>query len=921
MQSDGANEVLAALKLIRGGRFSEAVTFLDQSTKGMGSARRSDPVRESLLADALQRIGHNDRAESIASRHLDIKSGRFDSSGRCHFVLGNISRERGNLAKAIECFQLSATAATSDFELACWAQLRLIGAVAEHNGIQAAMSRIGEARSALARSGDARPFAALHLWLAEMESTRGHMSNAQRHLSRAEALLAQVEDVWLQGYLAINTSVVNYCCAEIDEARRWAELAIGFARASGHRGTRCAANASLGHIEFSEGHLSKAGEYFQVALDCCEDRSVSQIAVLDSIAQVKLQLGDLIGCRTILDRIEELAVRGEHAKSRHYELWALQTRVQLLLKEGRTEEARVAVQRLMPHADISPQPRVNTASYLLAAETLIATGEVTDAAQTLCTVLSPAIQIPPDLFAHAERITAKAISSTESCNLASVHLERAIRTFDAIGHRMGRLTASEELALLPVSDGDTPVAGARRALDRVRALMDTRSRSELLGHEAIALLEELKCADGIALILDNGTVPPTVIKQIGNAQSSSRSVCITLRNTHRGLVRLSFSPRLDPVSIVTALHFQRVIEQIIATETQEPMFADFDVVWAANDWSSSDGVVFANESMLSILSTVRKIATTSVSVLITGETGVGKEIIAKSIHDQSTRAAMPFLALNCAAVPKELLESQLFGHRKGAFSGANESFQGVVRAANGGTLLLDEIGELPIDAQAKLLRFLELGEVHPIGEAYPVKVNVRMLFATNDNLEKAVQENRFRVDLFHRMKVISIRIPPLRERRDEIPLLVNVFSKRFAREFSKEPPKFSDSAMELLLLYSWPGNVRELANEVRRVTALIESDGHVTPELLSSEISDLRLKSTRVPRDSAHITINLDQTIEQATALLERKMLEHALNGAGGQITDAAARLGLSRKGLYLKRRRLGLMGDSSAPSAARLSR
>ena len=270
-----------------------------------------------------------------------------------------------------------------------------------------------------------------------------------------------------------------------------------------------------------------------------------------------------------------------------------------------------------------------------------------------------------------------------------------------------------------------------------------------------------------------------MIKQAGTRQHSLPNLCIELNKTRRGTVRLSFCPREDPASLITAFQFQKVMNEIIATNDSESVFTDLDVAWAATDWFSSKSIVFAAESMLAILNTVRKIAPTSISVLITGETGVGKEIIAKSIHEQSTRAAMPFIALNCAAVPKELLESQLFGYRKGAFSGASEPFQGVVRAANGGTLLLDEISELPIDAQAKLLRFLEMGEVHPLGEAYPIKVNVRMLFATNNHLETAVQENRFRADLYHRLKVISLRIPPLRERREEIPLLVNVFSKRF----------------------------------------------------------------------------------------------------------------------------------------------
>jgi len=908
MHGNRVTKVPTALGLIRAGRFSEAVTLLDRSAKGPDAPRRGTLVSEALLADALQRIGHNDRAESIASRHLHITS-EGSESGRCHFVLGNVCRERGHLAKAIEHFQMSAAGAGSDSELGCWAQLRLIAAVAELSGIQAALGRLGDVRRTLARFGDTRPFVALHLWLAEIETTRGCLPNARRHLERAHSLLEQIEDVWLQGYLAINTSVVSYYCADIDDARRWADLAITCAEASGHRGTRCAANATLGHIEFSEGNLPKAGEYFEIALHCCDERSVSHLAILDSIAQLKLQREDLDGCRAILTQIEDLEMRGEYSKSRHYQLWALQTKIQLLLKEGRIEEAQNIIQSITPGADEVPQPRVNTVSYLLAAETLIATGEFTDAVNILCSVLSQPVPMPPDLFAQTERITAKAFTRAKSYDLARLHLDRAIRTFDAIGHRIGHWSALEELANLPSSQGNTFVDGTRSSLNRVRALMDTRSRAELFGLEAVSFLEELDCTESITLSLDDGCAPPRVVRCVGASPNSLTSICIDLANTERRTVRLSFCPREDPVSTITAAEFRRVMDQIIAIDSPKSVFADCDVTWATNDSCSGD-VVFAAEPMLAILNTVRKIAATDISVLITGETGVGKEIIAKSLHEQSARMGMPFVALNCAAVPKELLESQLFGYRRGAFSGASEPFQGVVRAANGGTLLLDEIGDLPIDAQAKLLRFLELGEVHPIGEAYPIKVNVRMLFATNDNLEKAVQENRFRKDLFYRLNVISVRIPPLRERREEIPLLVNAFSKRFARELSREPPKFSANAMELLILYSWPGNVRQLSNEVRRIAALVESDDYVTPELLSPEISMLNRENNRAGPGSPQITINLDQTIEQATALLERTMLEHAIEQADGRVTDAAMSLGLSRKGLYLKRKRLNLTGN-----------
>jgi DNA-binding NtrC family response regulator len=313
--------------------------------------------------------------------------------------------------------------------------------------------------------------------------------------------------------------------------------------------------------------------------------------------------------------------------------------------------------------------------------------------------------------------------------------------------------------------------------------------------------------------------------------------------------------------------------------------------------------------MRSVLRVAKQIAPTDVSVLLTGETGTGKEVIARTLHEWSLRSTMPFLAINCAAVPRELLESQLFGHRKGAFSGANDHFPGLVRAANGGTLLLDEIGEMPLDMQAKLLRFLELGEVHPIGETQPVKVNVRLIFATNGDLEEAVSQNRFRQDLFYRINVVPMRIPPLRERREEIPVLAKLFAQRSAKEFAKQPLEFSTSAMELLILHSWPGNVRQLANEIRRLAALLESGACIMPEHLSAQLRPKPHNGTSPIQAVPELAVRIDQPLDQAVARLESEMIQRALRESNGHLSAAASTLGISRKGLYLKRMRLGLIG------------
>ena len=316
--------------------------------------------------------------------------------------------------------------------------------------------------------------------------------------------------------------------------------------------------------------------------------------------------------------------------------------------------------------------------------------------------------------------------------------------------------------------------------------------------------------------------------------------------------------------------------------------------------------------MRNLLRTVERVAPVPVTVLLTGETGAGKEVIAKAIHDLSSRREYPFTGFNCSAVPKEMIESQLFGFKKGSFTGALDHSAGIIRAAEGGTLLLDEIGELSIDMQPKLLRFLESSEIHPLGEGRPLQVDVRVIAATNANIEKLVAEGRFREDLFYRLNIIRLHVPPLRERREEIPLLVEHFLERFCARFRKPGIGVSDELLEYLLLYSWPGNVRQLANEVRRIVALAPTGTVAGPDVLSDEIRSSRLTVAAAVRRPAasDVTIPLDQPLEAATEALERALIAHVLRKTGGHLEETARMLGISRKGLYLKRVRYGFEGD-----------
>jgi len=310
-------------------------------------------------------------------------------------------------------------------------------------------------------------------------------------------------------------------------------------------------------------------------------------------------------------------------------------------------------------------------------------------------------------------------------------------------------------------------------------------------------------------------------------------------------------------------------------------------------------IIGESKAMSELLRQLDKVVDTRVSVLIEGETGVGKELIASSVHYRSKRKDKLFVAQNCAAFPENLLESELFGHKRGAFTGATDEKKGLFEIADGGTLFLDELGELPLSLQAKLLRALQEGEIRPIGATQSKQVNVRIVAATNKNLETEVKAGRFREDLYYRLKVFPIRVPPLRERRDDIAPLAVFFLNRYTREMGKSVPGFAQETLEILSAYDFPGNVRELENEVQRLVIQGDDGAFLTPELLSPRVRQIEtvLLSAGAAKGS------LKEMVDQ----VERQILIEALRDHGNNKTAAAKTLGITREGLHKKLKQLGV--------------
>ena len=546
-------------------------------------------------------------------------------------------------------------------------------------------------------------------------------------------------------------------------------------------------------------------------------------------------------------------------------------------------------------------------------------------------------------------------------NLGSEQYERAVRHLTRAGDIFRNLGAQKYIAAVDealerVKDGDGKKLQAqprRRSNSVVSQLLMVRlaeatASRELLFRELTAVLRQESRAKKIVIAEQNGKrelfpfithgyspeESGELVRKFGRARekgeektfaktknlavfplkASSAAPAFLLIHPQSGAVLNDDSP-LQPLLRVVELG----MDVVALRERDKAAPIEQEVSPYASN-GLMPGFIHSSPAMTALVEEVYKIRSSDVTVLVTGESGTGKELVSRAIHTLSNRKDKIFVPFNCTAVPKELAEGHLFGYRKGAFTGAVTDSPGMIRAADGGTLFLDEIGDLPLDVQPKLLRFLQEGEVQPIGEKRPIKVDVRVIAATNMPLEEKVADGTFREDLYYRLNVIRLRVPPLRERRSEIPPIVNYYINHYSARFGKHDITFTPQTVDLLMVCDWEGNVRQLCNEIQRIIARAVDSEVVTPDHLSPELKRAAKPLTPfTDNGNIHPIASYDGgftsslagtptgTLESAVAELEIQMIKKALTRHNWNISRVANELGLTRRGLYLKLSRYGI--------------
>jgi DNA-binding NtrC family response regulator/tetratricopeptide (TPR) repeat protein len=719
-----------------------------------------------------------------------------------------------------------------------------------------------------------------------------------------------------------------------DRAQEALERALSLAKEVDERGAKVPMILdSLGELHMLRGDLDTAKEYLTQAVALATENGNKWYA-----GQALRTLGRCCVARedpdTALAKAKEALALAEQIGDRQAicESWLIAAEAHLLT--GEFDECAAELQRVNEATtDSATDLGFTGESHRLGGMLNMAQGDAAAAAQHFGSSVS-IFDMLGDRYraarAHLELGRAYTLILPER---AGEHLSRALNTFRELGAQIDLARAEEELKVLARATPERSQEQSALTQLLTLRLAEAVASRELLLRELAAVMRQETGAQRVIITERGEHQEPRVVVAMGCTAPDSLKIAGELNDLHDEADRQKYSRKHDVELILlrssnapSALLYLaprndstlpkgialepllRVVElgmDVCALRAGANKSGGHENADELAGTSLMPGFIHSSPAMTQLVEEVHKIRSSDVTVLVTGESGTGKELVARAIHAISSRRAKVFVPFNCTAVPKELSEGYLFGYRRGAFTGAVSDSQGVIRTAAGGTLFLDEVGDLPLDVQPKLLRFLQEGEIQPLGEQRPSKVDVRIIAATNTDLEDMVAQGRFREDLYYRLNVIRLRVPPLRERRSEIPTIVNYYVNHYSAKFGRKDIQITPQAVDLLMVSDWPGNVRQLCNEIQRTVARAEDGAVITPEQLSPELK--RTSSPTAPSAASIAAMpsssNLQSTgtLAEALAEVERRMIADALRRHGGNISRAARELGLTRRGLYLK--------------------
>jgi DNA-binding NtrC family response regulator/tetratricopeptide (TPR) repeat protein len=898
----------ASKELARTGRFVE---LLEKTDSDPSALTRLSIEHQLLLAEIFLHTGQVDLARKIAASHKDTAPSPA-SRAKSEFILGVSEPRHGNATTSFlhlqHAIRLSLDA--KDVESAAWAQLYVFRGLAEgHSHSQDELAaQLSVTRRLITRAGHPHLAAYLHDCVSLREALSGRLEESQRHLAIAKSLLDQHPTAWIRQIVEISSACVCCLSCQFDEAKTHAQEARRLGRLTGHQFASRTLDINEAHISLLTGDFGQA----RLRLDrLAKETSGGALSLssLEGLARACLAMNDLVQCEDVLARLHRSS-DGDESRDLFPVRRAAITRGRLLLRRGDLKEAISVTERSIKDAlNVGDLP-LAAGLILVQAEALAMSGNVSRGAQRLRQAMDLAALENPEQRGHFYSTSAEVLSAVRTPVAAKLRA-RADRVWTDQRNALARAEAlipNRVETTTPKTSSVGPALSQRPAPDpadvinTVAALFDLASSPKLVAAELVELIRSLGCAEQVRAVIRK-----TSLAETNSATMQAR--CTIPVGDYKGKSLQIESQLIDePLNQVVFGDVLRIARSALELARYRAETRSRAALWPSSE-EEGDGLLFVCDETVNLWKTGRKVAPTNIPILITGETGTGKEILARAIHVASPRATATFMPFNCSAGPKDMFDAQLFGHRRGAFTGAAEHAPGVIRAAAGGTLFLDEIGEAPLDVQPKLLRFLESGEIHPLGESHPVRADVRVIAATNLDLDVAVSSGKFREDLFYRLNIVRLHLPPLRERRVEIPVFAQHYLEKYAAELNKGNLRLAEETMEYLLLYRWPGNVRQLANEMRRIVALAETDAVLMPEHLAAEIAASRrtIPASERQLEPTEVVVRLDQPLAAATQHLERAMLIHAFRVCGGRVEDTARLLGLSRKGLYLKRQRLGL--------------